>query len=119
MRPQGGCWGKATCKAVSHASASNTRAQRDSKGDFSLLSSKKSVLLWPNLITYVEGQNYTTENYVQFQPGRDQANKSQNQLGSKRLLRSSSLTYNPTPPWELDHGTECHIQPLLKHLQGQ
>lgn len=41
-----------------------------------------------------------------------------NQLGWKRPLKTSSPTYDQTPPHQLDHGTKCHIQSSLKHLQG-
>lgn len=43
----------------------------------------------------------------------------QNHLGSKRLLRSSSTTCDPTGACQLDHRTKCHVQALLQLLQGR
>lgn len=42
----------------------------------------------------------------------------QNQLGWKKPLRSASSISDPTPPCQVQQGTERHVQSLLKHLQG-
>lgn len=42
----------------------------------------------------------------------------QNQWGWKRPLIPSSPSHDPTPPRQLDHGTEGHVHSFLKHLQG-
>lgn len=46
------------------------------------------------------------------------ANFSQNEFVWERRVRSSSPTYDLTPPHQLTHGTECHVQSFLKHVQG-
>lgn len=39
-------------------------------------------------------------------------------LVGKDLRDSPSPAYDQTPPHQLDHGTECRIHSILKHLQG-
>lgn len=40
------------------------------------------------------------------------------ELGWKKTLRPSSQTPDLTPLCQPEHGTECHIQTSLRHLQG-
>lgn len=44
--------------------------------------------------------------------------ESLDQLGWKRLLRSSAPTSDLKPPYQLSHDTECHIHAFFKHLQS-
>lgn len=54
-----------------------------------------------------------------FMPAKTLGSRSQNRLFWKRLLRSSSPTFEQTPPCQPDHGTEGHLQSSLKYFQGQ
>lgn len=53
-------------------------------------------------------------------PGWDRGmGGSQNHSDWKTPPRSSSPTYERTPPCEPDQGIECHVLSCLKHLHGR
>jgi len=67
------------------------------------------------------GNCYTKKgkNLQKFSGGSDGIIESENHLGWKRTLRSSSPTTNPTlPSPPLNHVPKCHSYMSFKYLQG-